>query len=144
MAARFTQDMKKKNGRDNSSGEISLKQWGSIARFLISMHSTSKRDRCAQNRGHHRKSEIHVSSRIKDLGFLRSGVYHLIFNSQLKVHAWKLWLCCKHIPTLLLRMSYLCEAATSSSLSPAPHRASGPGLVGIKWTSQVTRCCSRL
>lgn len=56
---------------DSSRIEISIKRWGSSARFLIGKHRGLK----AQNKDSQRKPEISVSSRAKDLGFLSSGFY---------------------------------------------------------------------
>jgi len=63
---------------DSHRTEISLKQWGSMAKFLIGTHGASEWGLHAQNRRYHRKSEIYVSCRDKDLGFLRRDFYSVM------------------------------------------------------------------
>lgn len=63
-------------GKGDGSGiEINTRQRGSCVRFLLAMHRASEWGINAQNREYHRKSEMYVSSGVKDLGFWSSTFY---------------------------------------------------------------------
>lgn len=113
---------------DSSRIEISIKQWGSSARFLIGKHRASEWGLKAQNKDSHRKPEISVSSRAKDLGFLSSGFYSVAGFSTAE---WRLMrgrhgsANSAHLP-YYPRTSSLCEPVTFSSPSLAPCTGPGP------------------